>query len=46
MPFKNPHFSIVNILLLRGKLSLPPGAEIVSSEQLLEYLADLGNLAS
>ena len=33
--------SIVNILLLRGKLSLPEGAEIVAAEQLLEYLGDL-----
>jgi len=36
-----PLISIVNILLLRGKLSLPEGAEIVAAEQLLEYLGDL-----
>lgn len=36
-----PLLSIVNILLLRGKLSLPEGCEVISAEQLLEYLADL-----
>ncbi|XP_023345436.1 ubiquitin carboxyl-terminal hydrolase MINDY-1 [Eurytemora carolleeae] len=36
-----PLISIVNILLLRGKLSLPEGAEVVCAEQLLEYLGDL-----
>ena len=30
--------AITNILLLRGKMALPDGCEIVSSEQLLENL--------
>eukprot|EP00092_Neocalanus_flemingeri_P087496 GFUD01110432.1.p1 GENE.GFUD01110432.1~~GFUD01110432.1.p1 ORF type:complete len:518 (-),score=208.74 GFUD01110432.1:160-1713(-) len=36
-----PLLAIVNVLLLRGKLSLPEGCEMISAEQLLEYLADL-----
>jgi len=35
-----PMLAITNILLLRGKIALPDGCEIVSSEQLLENLAD------
>jgi hypothetical protein len=35
-----PMLAITNILLLRGKMALPDGCEIVSSEQLLENLAD------
>ena len=33
-----PMLAIANILLLRGKMTLDEGAEVVSSEQLLEYL--------
>ena len=33
-----PMLAIANVLLLRGKMTLEEGAEIVSSEQLLEYL--------
>ena len=33
-----PMLAIANVLLLRGKMSLPDGCEIVSSEQLLETL--------
>jgi len=36
-----PLLAIVNVLLLRGKLSLPEGCQVISAEQLLEYLADL-----
>jgi len=36
-----PLLSIVNILLLRGKLRLPEGCDVVSAEQLLEYLGDV-----
>jgi len=36
-----PLLSIVNVLLLRGKLALPEGCEVISAGQLLEYLADL-----
>merc|ERR1711971_463383 len=35
-----PMLAITNVLLLRGKISLPEGCEVVSSEQLLENLAD------
>ena len=31
-----PLLSMANVLLLRGKMSLPDGCEVVSSEQLLE----------
>lgn len=46
-----PLLSIVNVLLLRGKLTLPEGCEVISAEQLLEYIGELisesvpGNLA-
>ena len=33
-----PLLSIVNVLLLRGKLTLPEGCEVISAEQLLEFL--------
>merc|ERR1719376_1602228 len=36
-----PLISIVNVLLLRGKLSLPEGCQVISAGQLLEWLADL-----
>jgi len=36
-----PLLAIVNILILKGKLSMPQGCEVISAEQLLEYLADL-----
>ena len=36
-----PLISIVNVLSLRGKMKLPQGSEVISAEQLLEYLADL-----
>jgi len=36
-----PLISIVNVLSLRGKLSLPQGCEAISADQLLEFLADL-----
>ena len=36
-----PMLAIANVLLLRGKMTLEEGAEIVSSEQLLEYLGKL-----
>ena len=36
-----PLLSMVNVLLLRGKMSLPEGCEVVSSQQLLESLADI-----
>merc|ERR1719167_1605694 len=36
-----PLISIMNVLLLRGKLSLPDGCQVISSGQLLEWLADL-----
>jgi len=36
-----PLISIVNVLSLRGKLSLPQQCEAISAEQLLEFLADL-----
>jgi len=36
-----PLLSIVNVLLLRGKLCLPPGSQVISAAQLLEYLGDL-----
>jgi len=35
-----PMLAIANVLLLRGKMTLEEGAEIVSSEQLLEYLGN------
>ena len=35
-----PLLSIVNILLLRGKLRLPDGCEVVSASQLLENLGE------
>eukprot|EP00093_Oithona_nana_P011652 11652.XXX_554360_552142_1 [CDS] Oithona nana genome sequencing. len=35
-----PMLAIANVLLLRGKMTLDEGVEIVSSEQLLEYLGD------
>jgi len=35
-----PLLSIVNILLLRGKLKLPDGCEVVSAAQLLEILGE------
>ena len=38
-----PMLAIANILLLRGKMSLPDGCEIVSSEQLLETLGENRN---
>ena len=36
-----PMLAIANVLLLRGKMTLDEGVEIVSSEQLLEYLGKL-----
>jgi len=36
-----PLISIVNVLLLRGRLGLPEGCQVVSAGQLLEWLADL-----
>ena len=36
-----PMLAIANVLLLRGKMTLDDGVEIVSSEQLLEYLGKL-----
>lgn len=36
-----PLISIMNVLLLRGKLSLPEGCQVISAGQLLEYLGDL-----
>lgn len=36
-----PLIAIINVLSLRKKLSLPQGCEIISAEQLLEFLADL-----
>ena len=36
-----PLLSIVNILLLRGKLSLPDNCDVVSASQLLEHLGDV-----
>jgi len=36
-----PLLAIVNVLLLKGKLSLPEGCQVISAEQLLEFLADL-----
>ena len=36
-----PLISIVNVLLLRGKLTLPEGCQVISAGQLLEWLADL-----
>ena len=33
-----PLLSIVNVLLLQRKLTLPEGCEVISAEQLLEYL--------
>ena len=33
-----PLLSLVNVLLLRGKISLPEGSEVVSAEQLTQYL--------
>jgi uncharacterized protein YvpB len=33
-----PLLSVVNVLLLRGKLTLPDGCEVISAEQLLEFL--------
>ena len=33
-----PMLAITNVLLLKGKISLPEGCEVVSSEQLLENL--------
>merc|ERR1719220_2866117 len=36
-----PLISIVNVLLLRGKPSLPDGCQVISAGQLLEWLADL-----
>ena len=35
-----PMLAILNVLLLRGKMNLPEGCEIVSSEQLLEHLGN------
>ena len=35
-----PLISIVNVLLLRGKISLPNEVEVISAEQLLQHLAD------
>jgi len=35
-----PLLSIVNVLLLRGKLTLPEGCEVISAEQLLEFLGE------
>lgn len=35
-----PLLAIVNILTLQGKIKLPPTLEVVSSSQLMEYLAD------
>jgi len=36
-----PLLAIVNVLLLRGKLSLPEECKVISAEELLNYLADL-----
>ena len=36
-----PLLSIVNVLILRGKLSLPEGCEVISAEQLLEFLGKI-----
>jgi len=36
-----PLLSILNVLLLQRKLALPDGCEVISAEQLLEYLGDL-----
>ena len=33
-----PLLSIVNVLILRGKLTLPDGCEVISAEHLLEFL--------
>jgi hypothetical protein len=33
-----PLLSIINVLLLRGRLTLPEGCEVISAEQLLEFL--------
>lgn len=35
-----PLISIINVLLLRGEMSLPNETEMVSAEQLLQYLGD------
>ena len=35
-----PLLAVVNILTLQGKIKLPPTLEVVSSGQLMEYLAD------
>lgn len=35
-----PLLSIVNILLLRGKVTLPEGCEVISSEQLMQRVGD------
>ena len=35
-----PLLSIVNVLLLRRKLTLPEGCEVISAEQLLEYIGE------
>ena len=36
-----PLLSIVNVLLFRRKLTLPEGCEVISAEQLLEYIGKL-----
>jgi len=36
-----PLISIINVLSLRGRLKLPSSCQVISAEQLLEYLADL-----
>ena len=36
-----PMLSIVNVLLLQRKLTLPEGCEVISAEQLLEYIGQL-----
>ena len=40
-----PMLAIANVLLLRGKMTLDEGVEIVSSEQLLEYLGKLTRMS-
>ncbi len=39
-----PLLSIVNVLLLRGKLTLPEGCEVISAEQLLEFLGKVSSI--
>ena len=36
-----PLLSIVNVLLFRRKLTLPEGFEVISAEQLLEYIGEI-----